>query len=56
MKNKLRTATIDRLALSIGHIGPDFERFGGLFLELLLGVPMTHQGLNLVGYARRRSR
>lgn len=51
MNNKLRTATIDRLALSIGRSGPDFEHFGGLFLELLLGVPMNYQGLNLVGFS-----
>lgn len=50
MNPKRRAALIDRLAESIGYIGPDFERFGGLFLEFVLGLPINNQGLNLVGY------
>ena len=50
MNPKRKTAQIDRLADAISYIGTDFERFGGLFLDALLEVPMNHQGTNLVGY------
>jgi tetratricopeptide (TPR) repeat protein len=51
MNPKRKTAQIDRLADAIGYIATDFERFGGLFLDALLEVPMNHQGTNIVGYA-----
>jgi hypothetical protein len=50
MNPKRKIAQIDRLAEAIGYIATDFERFGGLFLDALLEVPMNHQGTNLVGY------
>jgi hypothetical protein len=50
MNPKRRTAQIDRLAEAIKYIGPEFERFGGLFLASLLEIPMNHQGTNLAGY------
>src|SRR5208282_992397 len=50
MNPKRKTAQIDRVADAIGYIATDFERFGGLFLDALLEVPMNHQGTNLVGY------
>jgi hypothetical protein len=51
MNPKRRTAQIKILAQGIAGIGPEFERFGALFMEALLEVPMTHAGTNLVGYA-----
>ncbi|MEJ0050153.1 MAG: hypothetical protein WDN02_02865 [Methylovirgula sp.] len=50
MNPKRKTAQIDSLAEAIGYVATDFERFGGLFLDALLEVPMNHQGTNLVGY------
>ena len=50
MNPKRRIALIDRLAGAVGYIGPDFERFGGMFLDCLLELPINHQGVNLVGY------
>lgn len=50
MNPKRKIAQTDRLAEAIGYIAADFERFGGLFLDALLEVPMNHQGTNLVGY------
>jgi hypothetical protein len=49
MNPKRRIAQIDRLAGAIGYIGPNFERFGGIFLDCLLELPINHQGVNLVG-------
>jgi hypothetical protein len=49
-----RISLIDRLAKAIGYVGPDFERFGGTFLDCLLELPINHQGVNLVGYRKRR--
>ena len=50
MNPKRKTAQIDRLAEAIGYIATDFERFGGLFLDALLEIPLNHQGTNLLGY------
>lgn len=50
MNPKRRTALISRLANGIGHIATDFERFGGLFIQALLELPLDHRGLNLLGY------
>ncbi|MET4214216.1 hypothetical protein [Bradyrhizobium sp. LA2.1] len=50
MNPKRRIAQIDRLTRAIEYIGPDFEKFGGLFLDYLLEIQMNHQGTNLVGY------
>jgi hypothetical protein len=50
MNPKHRIAQIDRLTRAIEYIGPDFEKFGGLFLDYLLEIQMNHQGTNLVGY------
>lgn len=50
MNPKRRIALIDRLADAIGYVGPDFEKFGGAFLDCLLELPINHQGVNLVGY------
>lgn len=47
---KLRASHITRLIEAIGTIGPDFERFGGLLMEQLLGIPLTHRGLNILGF------
>ena len=50
MNPKRRTAQIEILAQGITRIGPEFERFGAVFMDALLGVPMTHAGTNLLGY------
>ncbi|WP_312572933.1 hypothetical protein [Brevundimonas sp.] len=47
---KLRAFHIQRLTDAIKVIGPDFERFGGLFMEQLLGIPLAHTGLNSLGF------
>ena len=47
---KLRAAHIVRLTTGIQLIGPDFERFGQLFMDELLGIPLTHAGLNALGF------
>jgi hypothetical protein len=53
MNPKRRIALVDRLAKAIGYIGPDFERFGRMFLDCLLELPINHQGVNLVGHPDR---
>jgi hypothetical protein len=50
MNPKRRTALISRLANGIGYVATDFERFGGLFIQALLELPLDHRGLNLLGY------
>ena len=50
MNPKRRTDQIDRLAKAIRLIAADFERFGGKSLDAYLEVPLTHQGVNLLGY------
>ena len=45
-----KSELIDRLAKDIGNISTDFEKFGGLFLEAFLDIPMIHQGINRRGY------
>ncbi len=50
MNPKRKAAQVDRLATAIGYIGPNFERFGGAFLDELLATPLGHPGLNLLGY------
>jgi tetratricopeptide (TPR) repeat protein len=50
MNPKRRTGQIETLAQGIMRIGPEFERFGTLFLDALLQIPMTHAGTNLLGY------
>lgn len=47
---KLRASHINRLVEGIRAIGPDFERFGGVLMEQLLGIPLTHRGLNILGF------
>jgi hypothetical protein len=36
-------------------IGPDFERFGGLFLDHLLSTPLEHSGLTVLGFPISRA-
>ncbi|WCA62364.1 hypothetical protein G6M16_024280 (plasmid) [Agrobacterium tumefaciens] len=50
MNPKRRTALIDRLANGIGYISTDFEKFGGLFIQAIIELPLDHRGLNLLGY------
>jgi hypothetical protein len=45
-----RKLLIQRLVAPIGVIGPDFERFAGLFLDHLLSTPLEHSGLNALGF------
>jgi tetratricopeptide (TPR) repeat protein len=47
---KLRASHLIRLVEGIRVIGPEFERFGGIFIEQLLGIPLTHRGLNVLGF------
>ncbi len=47
---KLRASHLIRLIDGIRVIGPDFERFGGMLMEQLLGIPLTHRGLNVLGF------
>ena len=47
---KLRASHLLHLIEGVRVIGPDFERFGGIFLEQLLGIPLTNRGLNVLGF------
>lgn len=47
---KLRTSHILRLIDGIKVIGTDFESFGGVFMDQLLGINLTHRGLNVLGF------
>jgi hypothetical protein len=47
---QLRKLLIRRLIQPIGVIGPDFERFAGLFMDHVLSTPLEHTGLNLLGF------
>lgn len=47
---KLRASHVLRLIEGIHVIGPDFERFGEIFVEQLLGIPLTNRGLNVLGF------
>ena len=51
MNETLRTLFVNRVIESIEVIapGPRFERFGGVFLEHYLAVPLGHRGLNALG-------
>ncbi|WP_286901482.1 MULTISPECIES: ATP-binding protein [Pseudomonas] len=46
-----RAHYVSRLSSEIGCIGPTFEAFGGLVLNLALNVPVNTQGINLKGFA-----
>lgn len=50
MNPQTRKLLIQRLIAPIGVIGPDFERFGELFLDHLLSTPLEHSGLNALGF------
>jgi len=50
MNPKRKVAQIDRLAQAIGYVAADFEKFGAIFLDALLEIPLNHQGTNLLGY------
>lgn len=39
---KLRASHVKRLIEAIHVIGPDFERFGEIFVEQLLGIPLIN--------------
>jgi len=54
MNPQTRKLLIQRLLAPIGVIGPDFERFGGLFLDHLLSTPLEHSGLNALGFPINR--
>ncbi|QIG97907.1 MULTISPECIES: hypothetical protein [Bradyrhizobium] len=54
MNPQTRKLLIQRLIAPIGVIGPDFERFGELFLDHLLSTPLEHSGLNALGFPIRR--
>lgn len=51
MNPKRRTALIDRLSNGIGSISIDFEKFGGLFIQAIIELPLDHRGLNMLGYS-----
>ncbi|ACB95927.1 hypothetical protein Bind_2314 [Beijerinckia indica subsp. indica ATCC 9039] len=50
MNPQTRKLLIQRLIEPIGMIGPEFERFGELFLDHLLSTPLEHSGLNVLGF------
>lgn len=50
MEAQKRTLYIDQLAKEISLIGQPFEIFGGLFLRLVLNVPVGSQGVNAGGF------
>lgn len=50
MESQKRTLYIDQLAREISLIGQSFEFFGGLFLRLVLNVPVGSQGVNAGGF------
>lgn len=50
MNTYQRAFHIDRLAEEVGFVDQNFERFGGLFLNLVLDVPVEPQGINVRGY------
>lgn len=45
-----RVQQIERLTRDIEAVATKFEAFGGAFLEVLLGTPLNHSGINLQGY------
>jgi hypothetical protein len=51
MIQSLRNNHIERLAEAMRVIGPGatFERFGAVFMDHYLGVPLSHRGLNVLG-------
>lgn len=49
MNPKRRTALIDRLSNGIGYISTDFEKFGGLFIQAVIELPLDHWRQPLVG-------
>jgi tetratricopeptide (TPR) repeat protein len=51
MNETLRTLFVKRLIENIEVIapGPRFERFGAIFLDYYLGIPLGHRGLNALG-------
>jgi hypothetical protein len=51
MKDALRTLFVTRLieAITVIAPGPQFERFGGVFLKHYLGIPLNNRGLNVIG-------
>ena len=51
MIQSLRNYSIERLAEAMRVIGPGatFERFGAIFMDHYLGVPLSHRGLNVLG-------
>ncbi|GAA3718514.1 hypothetical protein GCM10022268_28520 [Sphingomonas cynarae] len=41
-----RRLIVQRLTIAIGAIGPEFEAFGGTFLDFVLTTPLDHSGIN----------
>lgn len=50
MHPKRNVAQIARIAEDIRYIAADFEAFGGIFLDTLLGISMNHRGTNMLGF------
>ncbi|WEL43666.1 hypothetical protein P0D91_05015 [Pseudomonas sp. CBSPBW29] len=50
MEYQKRTLYINQLAREISLIGQPFEIFGGLFLRLVLNIPVGSQGVNAAGF------
>jgi tetratricopeptide (TPR) repeat protein len=47
---KLRIQNVERIADALLYVAQDFERFGGLLMDTVVGQPMVHQGINLRGF------
>ena len=51
MNTYLRTGFIKRVMESLTHAAPRFEEFGQRFVNHMLGIPLNHRGLNVLGHS-----
>lgn len=50
MHPQIRAQNIERIADALPFVAQNFERFGGLLIDLVVGQSMTHEGINLRGF------
>lgn len=51
MNTYLRTGFIERVMESMTRAAPRFEEFGQRFVNHMLGIPLSHRGLNVLGHS-----
>lgn len=51
MNTYLRTGFIERVMDSLTRAAPRFEEFGQRFVNHMLGIPLNHRGLNVLGHS-----